>query len=121
MTALFLFSDTRRDLHGQCQWLQQMQSGRDHHRVLQAGDRRRTGSRKDGRQTAKGGVAVHVLNRMLELGCPISVSTSHEFRGGWGCRDPFVNPRNNATPGRGSGGVVLSCHRWVKRNNRMGR
>jgi hypothetical protein len=30
-------------------------------------------SRKDGRRTTEVGVAVHVLNRMLELGRPISV------------------------------------------------
>jgi hypothetical protein len=30
---------------------------------------------KDGRRTTEIGVAVHVLNRMLELGSPISVRT----------------------------------------------
>jgi len=40
---------------------------------MEASDRRRLRSRKDERRATEVAVAVHVLNRMLELGRPISV------------------------------------------------
>jgi hypothetical protein len=40
-------------------------------------------SRKDGRRTTEVGVAIHVLNRMLELGRRIS-GRIHDIRSAWG-------------------------------------
>src|SRR4051812_22851266 len=48
-------------------------SSRNGHRQVQAGDRDGLRSRTDGRRATEVDVAVHVLNRMLELGRPISV------------------------------------------------
>jgi hypothetical protein len=74
-------------------------------------------SRKDGRRTTEVGVAVHVLNRMLEVGRPISVRIGR-MQMGWGYCDPFVKSMQHPwTPPSGQGEtsgllrrVVGCCH-----------
>jgi hypothetical protein len=52
--------------------------------------------RNDKSRTAEIGVAVHMLNQMLELGRP-DPSASDKRRWGRGFRDPRLDPRNNAS------------------------
>jgi hypothetical protein len=70
------------------------------------------GFHKDERRTTEVGVAVHVLNRMLELRRPISVRIPRVQMGrGW-C-DLSADPRNKAT--RASKSNPLDCPVWADR------
>jgi hypothetical protein len=74
---------------------------------------------KRGHRTTKVGVAVYVLNRVPAFGRPISRPDRMNSEG-LGCCG-HLYPSNNGHAGARPGRVVLSRHRWVHRNNWIGR